>query len=382
MSGVRQHAVQLRIFPLLAPRQDTGISSDHSIYPYVCYTSTLSWQVLKAHFFFWLWHPMRYARAFTNCLRLTFREPKLLCVCLALFPKTIYYAKQIETLGIEHVHAHFAWSAAVAAGVLSDLTKVTFTVHTHAFDLFTTNVSGLRARLKKASRIVTISRFNADYIRRLVPDANVDIVRCGIEPERFTPVPRNHSTPVRILSVGRLIEKKGHKYLIDACALLAQRGVQFQCQIVGSGPLLHALQNQITCNQLNDWVTLLGSVREHQVLQLNQESDIFVLPCVVSADGDRDGLPVAIIEALACGVPVVSTHVTAVGELIEDGRTGLLVNQRDSQALADALHSLIANESQRLAMGKEGRARVLEEFTIQTNTARLARVFHDLAHAS
>ncbi len=379
MSWIRRYGVELCIFPLLAAPEQTAQSHGHDVCASVRYASSISWLVLKAQVHFLRQRPRQYARAFVNMLMLTYREPKLFLISLALFPKCVYYARQMEVLAIEHIHSHFAWSAAVGARIASDLTGIAFTIHTHAFDLFTANMQGLRARLRGASRIVTVSRFNFDYIRLLLPDANVEIVHCGIEPERFTPGHRCRNGFTKILSVGRLIEKKGHAYLIDACALLAERGLKFHCLIVGTGPLFKTLHNRITRYNLRDRVQLLGALKEDKVLQLNRDSDIFALACMVSADGDRDGLPVSIMEAMACGLPVVSTKVTAIGELVEDGGNGMLVSQRDAVALADALQVLIENESLRLSMGTRARGRVLQDFTIQANTARLAQIFHQIA---
>jgi len=382
MCGIRQHDVDLHIFSLLYPKPGPVHPHAKDLLPYVRYSSVLSRNVIKAQFHF-IWNsPKRYLRALTNTVSQTYREPKTLLLGLALFPKSVYFAWQMELLRVKHMHAHFAWVAGIAAGIVSDLLGISFTVHVHAFDLFEQDQRDLKKRLQKAFKIVTVSEYNASYIRNMLPAAEVEIVRCGVDADWFRPGAEEHKgEAVNILSVGRLIKKKGHEYLVDACALLAERGLSFRCYIVGTGPLQRTLQARIDRHKLRQRVGLVGALREDRILELNQRSNIFALPCVVTESGDRDGLPVALIEAMACGLPVVSTRVTGIPELVDDAKNGLLVNERDVISLADALEKLIRDGSLRAKMGHAARQTVLDRFKIQDNTAKLAATFRQVSQS-
>jgi glycosyltransferase involved in cell wall biosynthesis len=233
--------------------------------------------------------------------------------------------------------------------------------------------------MEDASRIVTISSYHRDHIADLCPRIKLDdigIVYCSLDTDHFRPLfKQSGDGPIHILSIGRLIEKKGFEYLVDACAVLAESGLPFQCHIVGDGPLQEALQARIDDHGLQDQVTLLGALEQAQVLELYQKSDIFVLACIVADDGNRDGLPVVLIEAMSCELPVITTPVTGIIDLVQHGQSGLLVKERDIFALAEALQKLIKDEQIRRQLGKQARQKVLKDFQIQRSTAKLAAIF-------
>jgi glycosyltransferase involved in cell wall biosynthesis len=172
-----------------------------------------------------------------------------------------------------------------------------------------------------------------------------------------------------------LVEKKGFEYLIDACALLVKREVGFECQIVGDGYLREALKARIARHGLQNRVTLLGALGQAQILELYQQSHIFALPCVRAHDGDQDGLPVVLIEAMSCELPVVTTPLTGIPDLVHNGETGLLVKERDVTSLATALEKLVVDKSLRRQLGQQGRHKVLADFQIQHNAAQIAAIF-------
>ncbi|HID65296.1 MAG TPA: colanic acid biosynthesis glycosyltransferase WcaL, partial [Anaerolineae bacterium] len=269
-----------------------------------------------------------------------------------------------------------------AAAIAAELIGVTFSVHPHAFGIFRRNSAATRRQLQRAHKIVTISEFHRTYIAAMCPGIrpdDIEIVHLGLETEKFRPPARPVDNEIpHILSIGSLIEKKGHEYLIDACALLAEKGYRFQCSIVGVGPLQGLLQARINRHKLQDTVTLLGAKREAEVLALYRQSDIFALACVVARNGDRDGMPNVFIEAMAMHLPVVTTPVTGIPELVHDGETGLLVPEKDAAALAHALERLMQDEVLRRDLGKRGRQAVLDGFDILKTTARLATIFRQV----
>ncbi|MHB1295059.1 MAG: glycosyltransferase [Anaerolineae bacterium] len=382
MYWLRSHAVQLRIFSLVAPRPGPVHEQARELLPYTTYTPYFSWDIVRAHAHYLVRKPLAYVRALGRVVWQTYREPAVLLRALALFPKSVLLARMVEEQGIDHIHAHFCWLEGISAGVVRDLTGTTFTLHPHAFDLFSRDQRDVRVELENASGIVTISGFHRDYIAALSPRINaqeIEVVHCGLEAERFVPARHTLNGPVRILSVGSLVEKKGHDYLIGACALLAERGIDFICDIVGAGHLESALQSIIDRHGLGERVTLLGAQDQARVLELYQQSDLFCLACVHAQNGDRDGIPVALMEAMACELPVVSTPVAGIPELITDGRSGFLVPEADTRSLADALERLIRDGGLRREMGVRGRQDVLEGFQVQTSAARMAAIFRKVS---
>jgi glycosyltransferase involved in cell wall biosynthesis len=379
MHRLRELGIDLHIFSLLSPRHTLVHERARELLPHAHYSPLMSWPVVVAQ---WRWlrrAPGRYLRALRHVFAQTWREPLLLVRALVVFPVAVHFANQVEALAIEHLHAHFAWLGAIAAGVVADLLAIPFTIHVHAFDLFLRNPQDVRTQLSRASGIVAISGYHAAYLARLCPARDrqdIQVVYSGIETDTFRPAPEApHSAPVRILSVGRLIRKKGFEHLIDACRLLADREVDFECQIVGDGPRRRALEARITRQGLHGRVRLLGPVSQAEVLRLYQQSAIFALPCVRTPRGDQDGLPYVLVEAMACGLPVVTTPVAGIPELVTDAVTGFLVQERDPAGLARALEVLIRDTALRQQLGWRARETIVTRFDVRQSAAQLAALF-------
>jgi glycosyltransferase involved in cell wall biosynthesis len=350
--------------------------------PSTHYSPFLSWSVLRANLHYLRRIPLRYLRALGNIIARSYREPAVCLLSLALFPKSVFFAREMEAMGVEHIHAHFVWLGGLAAGTIAKLLDIPFTLHAHAFDIFQRNQENVRRELESATQVITISSYHRAYITKLCPALDpekVRIVHLGVDTERFRP-PDNVEAriPVRILCIGRLIEKKGQQVLVDACKELAERGIDFRCQIVGEGPLRAELESRITRYGLQDRVTLAGALTQESVLKLNQESDIFALPAVVARSGDQDGMPVVLLEAMACGLPVVTTPIAGIPDLVQDGVNGLLVGQRDVTGLADALQRLAEDAGLRVRLGQAARQTILQEFQIQHNASKLVRIFEEI----
>jgi glycosyltransferase involved in cell wall biosynthesis len=380
MNCLRERGVDVQIFSLLPPKHNITHDEAQRLIPVTNYSPFISWQVLQAQVYFLLRCPSRYVAALWKTIRQTFREPMVLLRSLLIFPKSVHFSRLIQQRQIDHMHAHFVWLDGLGAGVIRDLTDISFTIHPHAFGLFSRDRQSVRAELENATQIVTVSNYNRDYILRLcdgMSPERIDIVHYGIDPDQFVGVVPTAEGPVQLLAVGRLVEKKGLEYLIAACHLLKKEGYQFHVNVVGDGPLRGKLQTLIDQFGLEDNVELCGA--KPQVVEYYQSSHIFVLPCVVAANGDRDGMPNVLMEAMACGLPVISTPVTGIPELIEDGVSGLIVKERDSERLADAMKRLIDDPDLRVQMGRRGRACVCERFNIRRNAAKLEAIFRELS---
>jgi glycosyltransferase involved in cell wall biosynthesis len=287
-------------------------------------------------------------------------------------------AMLVEDHGLTHLHAHFGSVATTVARLASLLTGVPYTFTAHAKDIFHDDVDAadLRRKLLDAAGCVAVSDFNAAHLRAVYGVAADRVVRIynGIDLGRF-PYAAPHARRPAIVSVGRLVEKKGFDDLIAACAVLAGDGRRFRCDIIGSGPLGPALTEQILASGLDDVVFLNGSMPQHQVREVVQRAAVFAAPCVIGEDGNRDGLPTVLLEALALGTPCVATDVTGVPEVIRHEDTGLLVGQHDPQALARSLGRLLDDRALSVRLAGAGRALVEAEFDAVRQSAQLRALF-------
>lgn len=292
-------------------------------------------------------------------------------------------AGRVRALGITHLHAHFGNSAAEVARLAAAQAGIGYSFTAHARDIFLDGLDhdALARRLHAARKVVTVSDFNRQHLIARYGLAPEQVVRIynGLDLRRFS-----RSQAAReplILAVGRLIEKKGFGDLIDACALLRARGQRFRCVIAGGGPLLETLAGQIAALDLGEHVRLLGAVSPSEVQHWMQRASVFAAPCVVGADGDRDGLPTVLLEAMALGCPCVSTDVTGIPEVLSDGQSGLQVPQHDAAALADAMARLLVDPTLCERLARAARERIERDFDIHHNAARLRRLFAvDAAH--
>lgn len=281
-------------------------------------------------------------------------------------------ADELQTRRVDHLHAHFAHvpTAIAMYGALAAGIPYSFTCH--ANDIFE-RPTALPQKVARSSFAACISEFNREYLKGLGCDpSRLEVVRCGIDLREYPlRLPRPVSSPARVLAVGRLVEKKGFAYLIEAAHLLQEAGVKVKVEVAGDGPLRHDLESDLSRLGLGERVYLLGSQPQERVRELLTEADVFVLPCVVAADGDQDGIPVSLMEAMALGVPVLSTRVSGIPELIQHDLSGLLVDQRDARCLAESLARLLTDEALRTRLVPSARARIEEEFGLQQNAARL-----------
>ncbi|NIA69677.1 colanic acid biosynthesis glycosyltransferase WcaL [Pelagibius litoralis] len=286
--------------------------------------------------------------------------------------------------GIRHFHAHFGSDAATAALLLSRLTGGSFSYTAHARDIYHTYTSPLddarmrRAKMAEARFLVTVSDYNAEHLRSLCPNAAQRIHRLynGIDLTRFV-ANETMRQPGRIISVGRFIEKKGFPILIEACRILRDRGQLFDCLILGDGPLRTQLEAQIDRLGLTDVVRLGGSLPQERLIAEMQTGAVVTLPCIVSESGDRDGLPTVLLEAMALGLPVVTTTVSGGPEIVVESETGHLCPPGNPAALAAALESLLVNPLRAAQMGAAGRGRAERLFDLERNVASLRVLFEN-----
>lgn len=292
--------------------------------------------------------------------------------------QAIELALAVRDRGITHLHAHFASVAATVARLAAILAGISYSFTAHAKDIFHESVDPvvLRTKLADAAFCVTVSAYNDRFLREHHGRAadRVELIYNGLDLDEFafSPGPRPDRS---ILAIGRLVEKKGFDVLIEACAELRRRGAPFTCDIVGSGAIEPALRAQIERSDLTDCVRLCGPSPRDQIIKRITAASVVAAPCVVGSDGNRDGLPTVLLEAMALGTPCVSTPVTGIPEIIRDDQTGLLVPQRDPISLADALERLLDNPALGSELARAARELIVKRFDIHTNTSRMRALF-------
>lgn len=298
--------------------------------------------------------------------------PQLLAADVDDAVQAVILARAALEAGVTHLHAHFASMATTVARLAALLTGIPYSFTAHAKDLFHRDVdpADLAVKLQGAHHTVTVSDFNLDYLTRQHPGATHRLHRVhnGLELDRFPfraaepGASAGRSTPPQIVAVGRLVEKKGFALLVTAAARLRDAGTPVSVSIVGDGDLRADLAGQITRLGLQGQVRLLGSLPQNEVQTVLAGADVFVAPCVVGADGNADGLPTVILEAMALGVPCVATDVTGIPEVVRDGDTGLLCATGSVDDLVRAVLRILQPGFDTAGMTRRARRLVEAEF--------------------
>ena len=280
-----------------------------------------------------------------------------------------------------HVHAHFAGMAARTAYWIKQFFGVPFSFTAHANDIFVPRsfAIGLDRLIDTASSIVTESDYAANYLRARFPrDAGkIQCVYNGLDLSSFPRADFASPVPI-IISVGRLIEKKGFSDLIAACRILAEAGCNFRCEIIGEGPLENDLRAQIEGSNLREKVTLAGAQAQVEIKHRLAAATVFVLACTTDSSGGTDNLPTVIMEAMATGLPVISTTLAGIPEMMQPGITGELVAPDAPQELARAIEKIITDPAHARDLGIKGFALAQKKFSIETSVKSLLSLFGPL----
>lgn len=288
--------------------------------------------------------------------------------------QAVYVGLRLREMEIVHVHAHFAGMAARTAFWINKFFGITFSFTAHANDIFSPRQFeiGLDKLIETARAIITETDYAARFLRERFPHRadRVHRIYNGLNFAEFGRADFTSAPPL-IIAVGRLIPKKGFADLIRACALLAERGKSFRCEIIGEGPLENELREQIDEPGLANEVTLSGAKPQSQLRQCLATANIFVLPSVVDADGGMDNLPTVIMEAMATGLPVVSTNIGGIPEMVIDNQTGFLVEPADPVATAGAIEMVINDRPLAARLGRSGYERARALFSIEKNVREL-----------
>jgi len=286
-----------------------------------------------------------------------------------------WLARELRQMGVGHLHAHFAHSPAAVAYMAWLAGGPPFSFTAHAKDLYTTLARNLVIRARAARFVLTCTRFNGHFLDDLlrgVPTP-VQVVHHGTDLRRFNSS-RSKLEPGLIVSVGRLVPKKGYPVLIQALQLVAFAGAAFRCEIYGGGPMREELEAMACAAGLGPRVSFHGARPQDEIAAAYARASVFALAPVVVSDGDRDGIPNVLVEAMAMRVPVVSTTISGIPELIDDGLNGLLVKPGDAAALARAITRLLLDPGLASRLGAAGRRKVERDFDLTVNSRRVAEL--------
>ncbi|HQT63822.1 MAG: colanic acid biosynthesis glycosyltransferase WcaL [Acidocella sp. 20-57-95] len=373
----------IRIFSLLPPEPPPHHPMTAQVSAPVAYLPAegfKKWQrMLNAHAACLGAAPWRYIKAFSRAVQWSIGSASPPAVWKQ-FGRAGIIAAACRFQGIRHIHGHFANAPTAVTQFASIMTGLPFSFTAHAKDLYLTPRNVIARRGAAANFIATCTGYNVQYLSEvLAPEhaAKIHLVYHGIDLDMFHNAPSALPTPRQgklILSVGRLVPKKGHDTLISACGILRDKGVAFKCMIVGGGPLRDELAAQIAALGLHEHVSLEGAMTQARLIELYRRADLFALAPLITEDGDRDGIPNVIVEAMATNVPVVSTAISGIPEIIHDGVTGLLVPPREPVILSEAMARLLADPDFGQVMAKAARARLESEFDLWRTTSRLHRL--------
>jgi colanic acid/amylovoran biosynthesis glycosyltransferase len=333
--------------------------------------------------------PLRVARALSRVLR-RHRRGWLEAARYSLWPprqkglrrllQATVLREEMERAGIDHAHAHFATAAARLANLAWRMEGPSYSVTTHAKDIYHEEVrlDHLRDKLAPARFVATVSNANRDHLDRLLDlDGRLEVVPNSVDLRRLGPARTAAGEPGLVLTVARLVEKKGIGDLVEACGLLQARpalaGAGLRLEVVGEGPLRGRLE--AAAERLGVNARFRGPLPHELALARYRSAAVYCLPCVVAESGDRDGLPTSVLEAMALGVPVVTTVVSGLPEAVLHERTGLLVPEHDPEALAEAIERLLTDPELGARLAAEARRRVEARFSLERNAARLRALF-------
>jgi len=329
-------------------------------------------RVARSLLFVWRRSPLGWLRAARTAL-----APPTLTSWRKLLQATVL-REELDRAEIDHVHAHFATAAARLANLSRLMGGPTYSVTAHAKDIYHGGVRRprLRQKLVDAAFVATVSEANATFLGSLLED-RPRVVPNSVDLRRLGAPEANSRAPDVVLTVARLIEKKGLADLIAACGILARRGIAHRLEVVGEGPLRDELETDARQELVS--AVFRGALPYEEVLDRYRRATVFCLPCVIAESGDRDGLPTSVLEAMALGLPVVTTAVNGLADAVLHERTGLVVPERDPEALADALERLLTDEELRGRLAREARRHVEERHSLSRSVEQLRSLFPEAA---
>lgn len=384
MLELKKLGFDVEVYPLMRERAAVEHPEGAILAGVVHFHPFLSPAVLAANWYYLIRQPLRYLATLARVLGGTFGSARFFLGAMVFFPKSVWLARQMTRRGITHVHAHFASHPALAALIVNRLTGIPFSFTAHGSDIHV-ELRSFDMKIEAAAFAVTVSQYNKQFLIDRFGEAigrKLNVIHCGVDPDVFGVRPRGKSTDLRILCVASFRQVKGHRCLVEACRILKDRGVAFSCHLVGDGPLREKVEKQIAAAGLDGIVRLHGALPRPQVLGRLQDADVLVLPSIVDAQGRREGIPVTLMEAMACGLPVVASRISGIPELVDSGSSGILTPPGDPRAIADALEELARSPRLRKRLGRAARQKVRQEYNLRLSAAALAELLRGVGAAA
>lgn len=380
VANLKRFGLPLQVFTLYGARR-TNLSVEMQAAS--ADVERLGWRALPKLIggirYWWRRKPDVVKEIFGSISWLQWRQPEKSAESIWALLASFELAHRFEAEGIEHIHAPWASGCATAAWAAAKLTGKPFSFTARAWDIYPPD-GLIRAKIRDAALVRTETAANVRHLSAFA-DGNLEKFRVtynGVPLRAHRDAGVAMRPPYRLLAVGRFVRKKGFDQLLRAAKLLADAGIDFRLDFAGDGPLRWPLKWLTRRLKLSERVRFHGFVPHHAIADLYTAADIFIMPCVVASSSDRDGLPTVILEALLYRVPVVTTAVSGIPELIEDGVTGLLANEREPAAIAAAVRRLIADREFAVAMAEWGRARVREQFDPDRNHRHVLDLYRQL----
>ena len=379
MLAVEEENVDLHLYPLMKERGGVVHEEAQDFVHRAYYTPWISTEMVASNIKFFFKNPWKYVSTFFQCLFWTIGSTRFFFGILAFYLKAIHFADRMEQDNIEHIHAHFVSHPAAVAYIIHQFTGISYSFTAHGADL-QREQEMLCPKMRDAKAIVSVSEYNRELMLQFCGqhhDPKISIVRCGVSLERFQPRENTIKERFSIICTGTLHEVKGQRHLIQACSHLNEKGIDFECHFLGDGPHRSMLQELAESLNIAERIHFHGYVPQVEVAKLLNEADVFVLPSVITDDNLREGIPVALMEAMASGLPAISSNISGIPELIQDGKSGFLTEPGDSRAIAQALEKLYEDADLRKTMGETGREKIFNEFELHQNARRLINLFEE-----
>lgn len=380
MLAAEQAGAQIDVFPLRREKTSKMHPEAISFVRRAHFIPLLSAEILFDNLRVLLTQPVLWFSTLWTIVRANLGCRRFLIGALAVFPKSVTTAKRMQQAGVDHIHAHFASHPAAAAWMIHRFSNIPFSFVAHGSDLHRAQQM-LREKVRDAAFVVAISRYNAAMIRDAAESRDackVKVIHCGVNPADFQKADPNSSAAdsLTLVCIGTLHEVKGQRFLIDALHRLmhaagptdAANNLRngLRLHLIGDGPDEVRLRQQVKQLGLDDVVVFEGRRNRHEIIQLLGQADVLVAPSVPTTDGRREGIPVVLMEAMASAIPVISSRLSGIPELVTDGIHGFLTDPGDVDALCRAIQTLCADPGLREHMGAAGRATVQQHFSLTT----------------
>ena len=379
MDEVEAQGGEIALYPLICQEQDVVHEEAKKWIPRRNCVSFFSLELISANLKTFFQYPLTYIKTALQILYWNAPSPKFLLRTFVLFPKAVLTGKRLVKENVKHIHCHYATHPALLAYVIKQFEGIPYSITIHSHDIYDNHVM-LEQKLGEAEILISISEFNINYLEQLLgpwvrPKAKV--IHCGITPSNFSPKPKEKiESPFTILQIGSLHWKKGQTDLIRAAKLLTEKMSNFVIKIIGEGSEREKLEALIDELNMHEHVILLGAKSQQEVREILPQGDCYIQSSV------SEGIPVSIMEALACQLPVIATNITGIPEIIIDHQTGYLIPPNNPEALAKALFHVYNHYDEAQTFAENGVEIVLDAYNLQNNVKELVQVFQNLEKQS